>query len=378
MQPGSAWRRIVLVSAIVGAGVSAYLLVEYLSNRGGVCLTGGGCDAVRTSAFAYPLGIPMPLFGVAFYLAAGWTTWRTANPDRLFGQDPCLLLAALGLVGIAVSAFLTGVEAFVIHAYCTWCVVQAGAALALGVAALRGVAMRDGPMPTQDASRRARRQAERAAESERRSLRRYGVATSGAMAILVVGLLAGSALAGGVASPSPSAGSDLAPSSAPHIGHGAVTVVEFADFQCPACAEASPELQQLVDEGSITLVYRYFPLPQHPLAQLTATAAAAAELQGKFWQLHDKLFATQGDWTNLDQTGATRYITQLATQAGLDLARWHSDWQSASVAATVTSDATAAVGLSLPQTPSIFINGTFYQGSLKEADLQSAVAAARG
>src|SRR5437588_5186788 len=323
MQPGSAWRRIVLVSAIVGAGVSAYLLVEYLSNRGGVCLTGGGCDAVRTSAFAYPLGIPMPLFGVAFYLAAGWTTWRTANQDRLLGQDPRLLLAALGLVGIAVSAFLTGVEAFVLHAYCTWCLVQAGAALALSVAALRGVAMRDGPMPTQDASRRARRQAERVAENEHRSLRRYAFITSGAMAILVVGLLASSALAGGVASPSPSARIDLAPSSAPHIGHGAVTVVEFADFQCPACAEASPELQQLVDEGSITLVYRYFPLPQHPLAQLTATAAAAAELQGKFWQLHDKLFETQGDWTNLDQTGATRYITQLATQAGLDPARLH-------------------------------------------------------
>jgi len=158
MQPGNAWRRIALVSAIVGAGVSAYLLVEYLSNRGGVCLTGGGCDAVRTSAFAYPLGIPMSMFGVAFYLVAAWTTWRTTIPDRLFGQDPRVLLAALGLVGIGVSAFLTGVEAFVIHAYCTWCLVQAGAALALGVATLRGVAMRDGPMPIRDASRRTRRQ----------------------------------------------------------------------------------------------------------------------------------------------------------------------------------------------------------------------------
>jgi len=378
MQRGSTWRRIALVSAIVGAGVSAYLLVEYLSNRGGVCLTGGGCDAVRTSAFAYPLGIPMPLFGVVFYLAAAWTTWRTTDPARLFGQDPRLLLAALGLIGIAVSAFLTGVEAFVIHAYCTWCLVQALAAVALGVAALRGVATRDGPMTTQDASRRARRQAERASENERRTLRRYGAVASGAMAVLVVGLLASTALAGGVASPSPSAGVDLAPSSAPRIGHGAVTVVEFADFQCPACAAASSELQQLVDDGSITLVYRYFPLPQHPLAQLTATAAAAADLQGKFWQLHDKLFATQGDWTNLDQTAATEYITQLATQAGLDIARWQRDWQSGAVAATVTSDATAAAELSLPQTPSIFINGTFYQGSIALQDIRNAVAAAAG
>src|SRR5438132_525709 len=82
MQPGSAWRRLALVSAIVGAGVSAYLLVEYLNDRGGICLTGGGCDAVRASAFAYPLGIPMPLFGVAFYFAATWVAWRTTDPAR--------------------------------------------------------------------------------------------------------------------------------------------------------------------------------------------------------------------------------------------------------------------------------------------------------
>jgi protein-disulfide isomerase len=375
MQPGRAWRRIALVSAIVGVGVSAYLLVEYLSNTGGVCLTGGGCDAVRTSAFAYPLGIPMPLFGVLFYVAAAWTTWRTTDPARLAGRDPRLLLAALGAVGIAVSAFLTGIEAFVIHAYCTWCLVQAGAALTLGLASFRGVGARGEPMTARDASRRARRQAERASEHERRSLRRYGAVTSGSMAVLVVGLLASSTLTAGGATPSPSVGIDLAPSSSPHIGHGPVTVVEFADFQCPACAETSPLLQALVDDGSITLVYRYFPLPQHPLAQLTATAAAAAALQGKFWPLHDKIFATQAAWTNLNETGATEYMTQLATQAGLDLARWQRDWQSAAVAETVTTDATAASKLTLPQTPSIFINGTFYKGNLTAGDLRSAVAA---
>ena len=380
MQWGGAWRRIALVSAIVGAGVSAYLLLEYLNNSGGVCLTGGGCDAVRASSFAYPLGIPLPLFGVVFYAAAVWLTWRTTDPARLFGQDPRLLLAALGLVGIAVSAFLTGVEAFVIHGFCTWCLVQAGAAVALGVAALSGsLASRDGPMASRDASRRARRQAERASENERRSLRRYGAASSAAMAILVIGLLATSALAGaGAVAPSPSTGVDLAPASAPRIGHGPVTVVEFADFQCPACAGTSSLLQQLVDAESITLVYRYFPLPQHPLAQLTATAAAAAALQGKFWPLHDKIFATQGDWTHLDEAGAKEYLIQLATQAGLDTAQWETNWQSAAVAETVTSDATAAAALSLPQTPSIFINGTFYRGNLDLADLQKAVAAARG
>jgi protein-disulfide isomerase len=377
MQPGSAWRRLALVSAIVGAGVSAYLLIEYLNNRGGVCLTGGGCDAVRASAFAYPLGIPMPLFGVAFYLASAWVTWRTTDPTRLLGRQPRVILAALGAIGIAVSIFLTGVEAFVIHAYCTWCLVQAVASIGLGTAAFRGLATAGPEAPIRDASRRARRQAERLSDSERRSLGRYGAVTAGAMSVLVVGLLAGGTIAGSGPAPSPSTRSDLAPATAPRIGRGPVTVVEFADFQCPGCGAAAPELQQLVDDGSITLAYRYFPLPQHPLAQLTATAAAAANLQGKFWPLHDKLFATQGDWTNLNEAAATQYITQLAAQAGLDVTRWQRDWQSSAVAATVTTDATAAAGLGLPQTPSIFINGTFYTGGLSLAELQSAVAAAR-
>lgn len=156
-----------------------------------------------------------------------------------------------------------------------------------------------------------------------------------------------------------------------------MTVVEFADFQCPACAATAPELQQLVADGSITLVYRYFPLPQHPLAQLAATAAAAADLQGKFWPLHDKLFETQSSWENLSADSATTYITQLATQVGLDVTRWRADWQSSGVAATVTTNATAAAGLGLPQTPSIFISGTFYTGGLSLAELRSAVAAAR-
>jgi len=319
----------------------------------------------------------MPLFGVAFYFAATWVAWRTTDPARLFGLQPRAILAALGAIGIAVSIFLTGVEAFLIHAYCTWCLVQAVASVGLAAAAFRGWATAGPEAPTRDASRRARRQAERLSENERRALGRYGAVTAGAMSLLVLGLLAGGTLAGNGPAPSPGTLSDLAPASAPRIGRGPVTVVEFADFQCPACAATAPELQQLVADGSITLVYRYFPLPQHPLAQLAATAAAAADLQGKFWPLHDKLFETQSSWENLSADSATTYITQLATQVGLDVTRWRADWQSSGVAATVTTNATAAAGLGLPQTPSIFISGTFYTGGLSLAELRSAVAAAR-
>ena len=62
-------RRIAIFGALLGAFASAYLLVDYVFGSG-ICLTGSGCDVVRASALAYPLGIPMPVFGLAFYLAA--------------------------------------------------------------------------------------------------------------------------------------------------------------------------------------------------------------------------------------------------------------------------------------------------------------------
>jgi protein-disulfide isomerase len=197
------------------------------------------------------------------------------------------------------------------------------------------------------------------------------------MAILVVGLLAGGAL-GRTPGPGPvaSSGSSLAPASAPREGSGAVTVVEFSDFQCPACAAVSPGLQQLVDDGSITLVYRYFPLPQHQNATLAARAAAAAQLQGKFWPLHDSMFSSQQAWESLSNSDASAYFTQLATDAGLDVERWKADMDTAAVRDAVQADAQAADTLRLPGTPSLFINGTLYSGSLTVDALRAAVAAA--
>ena len=72
-------RRIAIFGALLGAFASAYLLVDYVFGSG-ICLTGSGCDVVRASAFAYPLGIPMPLFGLAFYLTAVALLLRASAP----------------------------------------------------------------------------------------------------------------------------------------------------------------------------------------------------------------------------------------------------------------------------------------------------------
>src|SRR5439155_10822331 len=161
--------------------------------------------------------------------------------------------------------------------------------------------------------RRRRRGRERQFATDRQLLVRTAAVSGGVMAFFVAGMLA---VAAATANPTPSPGASapagLAPSSAPRIGSGPVTVVEFADFQCPGCAAVSPELQTLVDEGKITLVFREFPLPQHANADLAARAALAANLQGKFWPMHDRIYGMQGAWQSLPADQARAYFSRMA------------------------------------------------------------------
>src|SRR5581483_190972 len=78
-----------------------------------------------------------------------------------------------------------------------------------------------------------------------------------------------------------------------------VTIIEFADFQCPACGQAHPALKQILEEykGKVTFIYRHFPLPQHQNAILAAKASEAAGEQGKFWEMHDMLYEKQNEWS---------------------------------------------------------------------------------
>lgn len=78
-----------------------------------------------------------------------------------------------------------------------------------------------------------------------------------------------------------------------------VIVVEFSDFQCPACAGFTPFINQVLSEypENAALEYRHFPLPKHPSADEASRAAEAAAVQGKFWEMHDLLFERQSDWS---------------------------------------------------------------------------------
>ncbi|MAF80681.1 hypothetical protein CL628_01570 [bacterium] len=112
--------------AVLGLLVSGYLFVTYTSGGPIECGVGHGCDTVRASQYASFLGVPTPAYGLLFYLLLAVSALMATPVNRSWIRWPLSLLTAAGLV---VSAGLTYIEAFVIDAWCMWCVVSALLAL---------------------------------------------------------------------------------------------------------------------------------------------------------------------------------------------------------------------------------------------------------
>lgn len=130
------------------------------------------------------------------------------------------------------------------------------------------------------------------------------------------------------------------------------TLVEFSDFQCPACKTVDPVVRQLVEKNSrqLKFIYRHFPLPQHQLAFKAAQASLAAANQGKFWSYKEKLFEKQEELKESD-------FEEIAKQLSLDLNQFKKDLDSDSIRKAVRDDLNDAQSLGLPGTPSFFFNG---------------------
>lgn len=366
------WRSVALLASIVGAAASTYLLVEYLTGQPGLCLTGSGCDVVRASAFAYPLGIPMPLIGLVFYLGAIWLQLRGLDADSIAGLRVEIALLALAIIGASAAMSLTAIEALVIRAFCSWCLVQAAASLFLLLAAAM---LRRAPVDAVAQSSRTRHQAARVREGERSSLLRTGRTGGGVATLAVATLLAlGAANGAPIASPSPSG---LGPAGSPRMGSGAVEVVEFADFQCPGCAALAPIIADLARSNEMTLVSRYFPLDSiHPNADRSARAAAAADRQGSFWAMSAALYARQAAWKDLSGADADAFFLAMAGELGLDTSQWQAAYESPETAAVVDVDRQAATAMGLNSTPTLFVGGAQYTGQLTADGIRAAIASA--
>ena len=153
---------------------------------------------------------------------------------------------------------------------------------------------------------------------------------------------------------------------------GTVTLVEYGDFQCPACAEAHSLIRQIQRHyaGNLNFVFRNFPLNEiHPLARLAAEAAegAATLSDGEYWSVHDWLFENQPLWTAAGAEGLQRGFKDL----GLDTSRLESAMREPDVTGRVEQDFMGGVRSGVNGTPSFFINGRQYypngSGSLARA-----------
>ncbi len=140
-----------------------------------------------------------------------------------------------------------------------------------------------------------------------------------------------------------------------------VTLVEFSDFECPFCGREAPVLTQLLDAypADVRLVYKHFPLSQHPDAVPAALAAECAGDQGKFWEMHDLLFAHQTALGDQDLAG---YAAQLGIDVG---GAWQLCRSTAGgpAAARVQADQALGTSIGLTATPTLVVNGAVYPGA---------------
>jgi protein-disulfide isomerase len=154
----------------------------------------------------------------------------------------------------------------------------------------------------------------------------------------------------------------------------ALTVIEYADFQCPYSARAHVALRGLDERfGGIRLVYRHLPLAHlHPLAELAAEAAEAAGSQGRFWDMHDLLFERQR------QVRGTQDLAVLAESVDLDIERFSAEILERRHRGRVQADAGRAHRDGATGTPTFTINGMRYRGDSDRASLARALSEALG
>jgi protein-disulfide isomerase len=160
----------------------------------------------------------------------------------------------------------------------------------------------------------------------------------------------GSAFSGGYSAPAKTLVLDgygsRGPASAP------ITIVEYSDFECPHCKDAGPLLKALVQKfpSEVRLVFKHFPLSGHVMARDAAVAVEAAGRQGKFWEMHDKVFENQ------ENLGADMLHT-LARQVGLDIKRFDKDREDPSLAGKVEASRKEGEALGIDSTPTVYVNG---------------------
>lgn len=151
------------------------------------------------------------------------------------------------------------------------------------------------------------------------------------------------------------------------------TLVEFADFECPACADANLVIKQILAEnkGKVNYAYRHFPLPQHLNAQIAARTAEAAGEQGKFFEMTDLLYANQAGWTQ--SQSPMDFFVKYAAELKLDLDKFKQALENNKFEAKIQGDENDGNALGIESTPTFYINEEKVENLKNLAELKQKV-----
>lgn len=154
---------------------------------------------------------------------------------------------------------------------------------------------------------------------------------------------------------------------------GKVTLVEFGDFQCPACADAYSIVKQVEKDygDKLNLVFRNYPLPQHANALPAAEAAEAAGAQGKFWEMYAKLYENQDKWSSVGNP--IDIFTQYAKDLGLDVDKFTGDVKGEKYKDRILSDQNDGNTIAINATPTFFLDGQKLEGIPSLDNLKSLI-----
>lgn len=141
-----------------------------------------------------------------------------------------------------------------------------------------------------------------------------------------------------------------------------LTLVEFGDYQCPACGAAHPIVKKFIEENKekVTLVFRNYPLSSHPNGGIAAEAAEAAAAQNKFWEMHDMLYENQPTWA--DKKDPLPIFIEYATKLGLDVEKFRQDVSTNAYGNYINRDRQDGDDLGIRATPTFFMNAKKYEG----------------
>jgi protein-disulfide isomerase len=323
---------LLIALSIASLAASAILFVDYLRPAPVFCAVDGGCGLVRQTIFARPFGVPMPVFGVAGYLAIALLAFL---PGRRFR----IAQAMLAVFGAIVALGLLAVQGMM-HTICPYCAIVDGSAIAIAaLSVLRAVKQWDPPA------------------GKAQLLPALGAVALALAIPMAIGFTSKAQVP------------DVIAQEIAKTPKGKVTVVDFADFECPFCRAQHAKLEPLLEryKDKVRVTRKNVPLRMHRHAMDAARAACCAEAMGKGDEVAEALFSAPTD--ELTPEGCER----LAAQHGLDPAKFRACVKDSKTDERIRADIDAFHAAKGHGLPTVWFGEQVLEGEQDEATLRAAL-----